>query len=210
MDEIGKTWQEILKELSTKLDSDEFNSFLKNTTAEFTHDCFVIKSKSEFTEWWIKSHYKDEILVAIKTVTGQVFGIDFKYDEVKRKRASESYLKHIEEQMEREGKKKVLKRIVNDEDATYPDEQLMEYLSVSREDLYEMKREITMDKERKRIMKIEKAIANAKASLELSGFELKKNQEALVRRKLEGKITEEEFLKLALLMVKGEEINEDV
>ncbi|MBM7621194.1 hypothetical protein JOC95_003067 [Bacillus tianshenii] len=44
----------------------------------------------------------------------------------------------------------------------------------------------------------EKAMLNAKASMELSGFSITEEHLELVRAKLKGEITEEEFLKIAL------------
>ncbi|MGD6831333.1 antitoxin VbhA family protein [Sutcliffiella halmapala] len=44
----------------------------------------------------------------------------------------------------------------------------------------------------------EKAMRNAKASMELSGFTITEEHMDLVRAKLKGEITEEEFLKIAL------------
>lgn len=44
---------------------------------------------------------------------------------------------------------------------------------------------------------IEKAMKNAKASMEISGFTLTPEHEELVRKKLMGEITEEEFLEKA-------------
>lgn len=40
---------------------------------------------------------------------------------------------------------------------------------------------------------IEKAIKSAKASLAMAGLYLEEDEEALIREKLQGKITEEEF-----------------
>ena len=45
---------------------------------------------------------------------------------------------------------------------------------------------------------LERALKNAKASMELSGFNISEEQENLVRARLEGKISEEQFLKYAL------------
>ncbi len=44
----------------------------------------------------------------------------------------------------------------------------------------------------------EKALRNAKASIEISGFNVTDEQIELVRSKLKGEISEEEFLKIAL------------
>ena len=44
---------------------------------------------------------------------------------------------------------------------------------------------------------LERALRNAKASMELSGFNITEEQEKLVRARLEGKISEEQFLKIA-------------
>ncbi len=54
---------------------------------------------------------------------------------------------------------------------------------------------------------IEKALRNAKASLEISGFNVTEKHEKLVRSRLNGEISEEEFLKKALELAK--ESNED-
>ena len=45
---------------------------------------------------------------------------------------------------------------------------------------------------------LERALKNVKASMELSGFNISEEQENLVRARLEGKISEEQFLKYAL------------
>lgn len=44
----------------------------------------------------------------------------------------------------------------------------------------------------------QKALRNAKASMEVSGFTITEEHMEMVRAKLKGEITEEEFLKLAL------------
>ena len=49
---------------------------------------------------------------------------------------------------------------------------------------------------------LEKALTNAKASMELSGFTITDELVELVRSKLKGEITEEEFLKAVLERVK--------
>lgn len=49
---------------------------------------------------------------------------------------------------------------------------------------------------------VEKAIRNARASMELSGFKITEKQENLIRSKLNGEISEEEFLRIALEMAK--------
>ena len=49
---------------------------------------------------------------------------------------------------------------------------------------------------------IEKALSNAKASLKLSGFNVTEKHEKLVRSKLNGEISEEEFLKKAIEIAK--------
>lgn len=54
---------------------------------------------------------------------------------------------------------------------------------------------------------IEKALRNAKASLEISGFNVTAKHEKLVQSRLNGEISEEEFLKKALELAK--ESNED-
>ncbi len=54
---------------------------------------------------------------------------------------------------------------------------------------------------------IEKALRNAKASLEISGFNVTEKHEKLVRSRLNGEMSEEEFLKKALELAK--ESNED-
>ncbi|WP_156577009.1 antitoxin VbhA family protein [Bacillus luti] len=43
----------------------------------------------------------------------------------------------------------------------------------------------------------DKAIEKARKSMELSGFRINKDQDELVRKQLNGKISEEEFLKEA-------------
>lgn len=48
----------------------------------------------------------------------------------------------------------------------------------------------------------EKTLRNAKASMGVSGFTITEEHMELVRAKLKGEITEEEFLKLALEKVK--------
>ncbi|MFE7064303.1 antitoxin VbhA family protein [Sutcliffiella sp. NPDC057660] len=48
----------------------------------------------------------------------------------------------------------------------------------------------------------EKAIHNAKASMELSGFTITQEHMELVRAKLKGEITEEKFLKKVLEQAK--------
>jgi hypothetical protein len=50
---------------------------------------------------------------------------------------------------------------------------------------------------------IEKALRNAKASMEISGFKIPEEITKLVRSKLNGEISEEEFLKEALERAKG-------
>ncbi|MBT2721434.1 hypothetical protein [Bacillus sp. ISL-46] len=52
---------------------------------------------------------------------------------------------------------------------------------------------------------IEKAINNAKASLEIDGFIVRKEQEQMVLDRLSGKISEEEFLKKALKLANRDE-----
>lgn len=49
---------------------------------------------------------------------------------------------------------------------------------------------------------VEKAIRNASASMELYRFKIIEKQENLIRSKLNGEISEEEFLRIALVMVK--------
>ena len=49
---------------------------------------------------------------------------------------------------------------------------------------------------------LEKVLTNAKASMELSGFTITDEHVELVRSKLNGEITEEEFLKAVLERVK--------
>lgn len=49
---------------------------------------------------------------------------------------------------------------------------------------------------------LEKALRNAKASLEISGFNVKEKHEKLVRLRINGEISEEEFLKKALELAK--------
>ncbi len=48
-----------------------------------------------------------------------------------------------------------------------------------------------------RAEQIKKAMANAKASIELEGLVVKKEHEELVRKRLSGEISEEEFLEQA-------------
>lgn len=54
---------------------------------------------------------------------------------------------------------------------------------------------------------MERAFRNAKASLEISGFNVTEKHEKLVRSRLNGEMSEEEFLKKALELAK--ESNED-
>jgi hypothetical protein len=54
---------------------------------------------------------------------------------------------------------------------------------------------------------LEKALRNAKASLEISGLNVTAKHEKLVQSRLNGEISEEEFLKKALELAK--ESNED-
>lgn len=49
---------------------------------------------------------------------------------------------------------------------------------------------------------IKNAMCNAKASIEASGFRLTSEQEELVKSKLLGEVSEEEFFKRALAMAK--------
>ncbi|WP_182102774.1 hypothetical protein [Niallia taxi] len=53
--------------------------------------------------------------------------------------------------------------------------------------------------------KIEQAIKNSKASIEIEGYKVKPEYDDLVRKKLYGEISEEEFLRLALKLARGEE-----
>ncbi|MBM6618753.1 hypothetical protein [Bacillus suaedaesalsae] len=48
---------------------------------------------------------------------------------------------------------------------------------------------------------IKKAMRNAKASLEISGYSITNEHEALIKSKLKGEISEEEFLRCAFEMV---------
>lgn len=52
---------------------------------------------------------------------------------------------------------------------------------------------------------LEKAMRSAKASIEMEGLVVTEEQETLVRKRLMGELTEEEFLKEALKMVTGDE-----
>ncbi|MEW9052302.1 MAG: hypothetical protein AB2392_14180 [Neobacillus sp.] len=52
---------------------------------------------------------------------------------------------------------------------------------------------------------LEKALSNAKASMELSGFKITEEITHLVRTRLNREITEEEFLKVALEKAKAKE-----
>jgi hypothetical protein len=52
--------------------------------------------------------------------------------------------------------------------------------------------------------KIRKAMANAKATISLEGFQISKETGELVYERLTGAISEEEFLKRALKMATGD------
>jgi hypothetical protein len=55
---------------------------------------------------------------------------------------------------------------------------------------------------------IEKAIRSAKASLAVEGLYLAAAEEALIKERLQGKISEEEFHQRALILIHGNSLDE--
>jgi len=75
---LNETWQLILSELSKELNKPSFETWFNLTRpVSIENNCLIIEVPNDFTKEWFETRYREQIINALKEITGQKYSVTF-------------------------------------------------------------------------------------------------------------------------------------